>query len=542
MLLLIVVESNVLEERTNVVSLVGGAGLQSVKERAGRWPFWDSSLCASLFLCRLMSTGSVWFFHEMDPSAQELAAFANLGDVVAWIGLQDVVLAALRVAMGDFQLLREVVLIPRTAWDDAVAAARVQPPGDGPPPARALRPLELGQVESIRRIARLRLGLPAAEERAADPPMAAPGAGGGGGAGAPTVAAGTAGTVALTRKFKMSSVFDQGDDSEISTWTVARMRTVMAAFKAANDGEEPEQDEEVTADQLAALEHRLNSGACPCPDFGVWRPYGHRLARQLKLTVHHITPGGDYVPYEVAGPPSFNEWLAAFRVFSVAMRALRAATATRLLIYQNKIQKLNEAYGHVCWWLVAQADQRMRSEHLERIRRRAEEERAAAIASGSTHPFDPTVPWDYCLKAAAADRHFWEEELDRKCMLYITHLKSQKQLTDAGHGAELAGDSRGGAGSSLRRLPPATRKRAYSGSDDQGGGGNSPGGRGRGRGRGSKGAKSQGRGNARMPDGRSRADGKGKEFAGLGITAKGLLRNLPECQVSRLRVVQVLQA
>ena len=48
-----------------------------------------------------------------------------------------------------------------------------------PPPARALRPLELGQVESFRRIARLRLGLPAAEERAAGPPMAAPGVGGG---------------------------------------------------------------------------------------------------------------------------------------------------------------------------------------------------------------------------------------------------------------------------------------------------------------------------------------------------------------------------
>ena len=214
----------------------------------------------------------------MDPSAQELAAFANLGDVVAWIGLQDIVLAALRDAIGDFQLLREVVLIPRTAWDDEVAAARIQPPGDGPPPARALRPLELGQVESLRRIARLRLGLPAAEERAAGSPMAVPSAGGGGGtpleatgpggaggAGAPAVAAGTAGTVALTRKFKMSSVFDQGDDTEISTWTAARMRTVMAAFKAANDGEEPEQDEEVTADQLAALEHRLNSGACPCP-------------------------------------------------------------------------------------------------------------------------------------------------------------------------------------------------------------------------------------------------------------------------------------
>ena len=46
-LFLVVVDSNVLEERTNEVSLVGG-GLQSGKERAGCMPFWNSSLCASL--------------------------------------------------------------------------------------------------------------------------------------------------------------------------------------------------------------------------------------------------------------------------------------------------------------------------------------------------------------------------------------------------------------------------------------------------------------------------------------------------------------
>ena len=215
-------------------------------------------------------------------------------------------------------------------------------------------------------MARPRLGLPAAEERAAGPPLAAPGAGGdgdapagtagpggAGGAGTPAVAAGTADMVALTRKVKMSSVFDQGDIMEISTWTAARIRIVMAAFKAANDGEELEQDEEVTADQLAALGHRLNSGVRPSPDFGVWRQYGHRLPRQRRLTLHCITPGGAYVPYEVAGPPSFSVRLAAFRVFLVAIRALRAATATRLLIYKNEVQKLNESSGHVCWWLVA---------------------------------------------------------------------------------------------------------------------------------------------------------------------------------------------
>lgn len=63
-------------------------------------------------------------------------------------------------------------------------------------------------------------------------------------------------------------------------------------------------------------------------------------------------------------------------------------------------------YGQVCWWLLAQADQRMSSEHKERIRRRAEAERAAALASGGAHAFDPDTPSDYCFRPAASDRKF----------------------------------------------------------------------------------------------------------------------------------------
>jgi hypothetical protein len=150
----------------------------------------------------------------------------------------------------------------------------------------------------------------------------------------------------------MSAIFDQGGDTEITPWSAARMRTVMAAFKAANDDEMPDPDEEVSVDQLAALEFKLATGAAPCPDFGVWRPFGARMARALKLTAHHLTPGGDYVPDEVPGPPDFAAGQAAFRVFSTAMRALGAATQTRLGIYAKKIEKFNETYGALYWWLI----------------------------------------------------------------------------------------------------------------------------------------------------------------------------------------------
>ena len=381
----------------------------------------------------------------MDPAGAELAAIGGVDDAVAWIGMTQPVLQGLRAAMGDFRLLREIVLMPVAAWDEAVAAARVRTPaeeGQDEPPARALRALELGQVASLRRVARLRMGLAAADEGGPVPAgqgggvgavAGAQGAGNAGGPGARTVEAGT------RKRIKMASVFDQSDDTEIWAWAAPRYAEVLAAYRAANDHEDAHPDEEATLDQLAALEHRLLQGSCPSPDFGVWRPYGHRLARQLRLTVHHITPGGDYLPHEVPGPPSFVDWLSAYRVFAMAMRALNAATHTRLLMYQHRVEKYNADYGQVCWWLLAQADQRMRSEHIGRIRRTLEAEHRVATQRGLPHDFNPAMPWDLCLRVASLDREFWEEELSRKCTLYMTHLKSQQQLLDPGHGAQLQG-------------------------------------------------------------------------------------------------------
>ncbi len=104
----------------------------------------------------------------------------------------------------------------------------------------------------------------------------------------------------------------------------------MAAFKTSNDDGKPEPDEETSVDQLAALEFKLSTGAAPWRDFGVWRISGTRLARPFKVTAQHLTPGGDYVPYEVRGPPDFGAWQAAFRVISAAMRVLQATTHTEL--------------------------------------------------------------------------------------------------------------------------------------------------------------------------------------------------------------------
>ena len=350
----------------------------------------------------------------------------------------------------------------------------------------------------------------------------------------------------VPRKVKMSAIFDQGDDTEIAPWTPARMRTVMAAFKAANDDEMPDPDEEVSVDQLAALEFKLATGAAPCPDFGVWRPFGTRMARALKLTAHHLTPGGDYVPYEIQGPPDFVAWQAAFRVFSTAMRALCAATSTRLQIYAKKIEKFNETYGTLCWWLVAQADQRMRLEQMERIRRRLELEKQAAIAAGATHPLDDKIPWDLCFKEAAGDTKFWDEEIHAKAVLYITHIKSKHQLTDPGHGVGAEGGARA-SGSGGRGLPLQEGGAKKKQKKAKGTGGKAAG-------RGSSGSFSSsskggagGKGKAQFPDGRYRVDATGKqicwswnkEATGCSeICAAGRAHNCEWCRSPKHRSIQ----
>ena len=128
----------------------------------------------------------------MDPQAAELQAMANLNDVFTWVGIGALLQAALNCAMGTLTMVREVVLIPLAAWDlgvaqirivvtpavaevlavdedpdagiDAMAAVAAVAQVDRPPSA-----MELGQVASLRRVCRLRLGLSAEESGAAAP-------------------------------------------------------------------------------------------------------------------------------------------------------------------------------------------------------------------------------------------------------------------------------------------------------------------------------------------------------------------------------------
>ena len=235
-------------------------------------------------------------------------------------------------------------------------------------------------------------------------------------------------------RIKLSSVLDQGDDTEIKPLTVPELRVLLETWKAhCNDGEDPQEAEETTGDQLSALAYRIRSGATPYADFGIWRPCGADLGRALKFVAWFLSPGGEYTKRELSGPASFAEWKRAWRVYSFAMEVLQAASRTRLKRYMDTISDFNDDYPDL-WWLIACADHKMRKMQFERIRRRLAKEHAEVTKVGLAHDFDPKRPWDLVIKEAAVDRDFWHKEIDRKVLQYTTAQRNKEGLTDPGFG------------------------------------------------------------------------------------------------------------
>jgi hypothetical protein len=275
----------------------------------------------------------------------------------------------------------------------------------------------------------------------------------------------------------------------------------LAAFKHANDGEDPQEEEEITGDQLAGLDSKIQSGVAPFADFGVWRLVGARLDSSLKFVALMLDARGQWGRKEISDPSNFTAGLTRGKVRRIGLRVREAVTYARGSLYRDRIYRLNDEFGEKFWWLMAKADIRMRSEQMERIYRKCLLEDQAIIDGGTPGGlvgFDRAKPWDLVFKLAATDNAWGAKEVDKKVLLHSTRLHDASELLDDdvgeismggqiprvssdGSGPTAQKKSAGAGGSTDGDAPPKKMKMKAQSSGGGSGGGKSSGGKGKGK-------------------------------------------------------------
>ena len=225
-----------------------------------------------------------------------------------------------------------------------------------------------------------------------------------------------------------------------------------------------------------------------------------------------------FQPKEMPGPATFADWERCWRLYSFGMRALEAASPARLQRYRDKIADLVDTYSHVeggGWWLVAMAGIRMRSEHLERIRRRCVHEHAELTGVGLQSDFVTTRPWDKVFKEAARDVEYWSREVDRAALMYAAHVKDATAITGDGTGFLREGPQVPGGDSGEPDFKKQRRGRGLRGAGAAGAGKGKPQGGG-----GKGGAQGQGAKQQQQAGGGGAGAGPGAKAAGKALGAK----------------------
>ena len=364
----------------------------------------------------------------VDPDATQLALITTLNEAYDWCGVLVAggnMREAFSNSLGKPLLMREVVLISTADYDEAIASCVWTPADPAPPAERGLNAAEKARCRSLRRVCRLRCGLPAD-----DVPSIPPAGAAGGVAPLPPVGASTAlAIIGTARKIKLSAVVDQALDAEITPLSSVEVRTLYDVYKSRH-GDYPVEDAEATADQISGVSQLVKQDFNPYVDFGVFGPFALRLLRKLTFVAYTVGLGGEYVKKELPGPPDFDTWWKSWRVLKTVFLLIGAVTAERLDAYGEHVRKMAIRFGAICWWLVYQADVKMRLEQFERLRRIAEALHSAATVAGTHSDFNPAKPWDTVFCMAVQSREFWSEHVHEPALLFLSHVKSRGSLEE----------------------------------------------------------------------------------------------------------------
>ena len=210
------------------------------------------------------------------------------------------------------------------------------------------------------------------------------------------------------RVLKMSSLIDQTDDSELAPPAKTQLDQWLNAYTAVM-GSSPQEEEEPTEGQLAALHKRVYILLQPpYTDFAVWQPFGRKLQKTQKFRTHIPLGDGTFLLKELPGPQNLQQWLLSWRLFKVAAICLDIASLASLQLYEKTIERLVVQWPR-CWGLIASAEDKGRAERLEKHRRKLAQDEA----NGSTLPPDwsSAKPWTCCFRLLALDEEYWSEQV-----------------------------------------------------------------------------------------------------------------------------------
>ena len=364
----------------------------------------------------------------MEPTRAEWESFRGMQDAADWAGLTDAQYTLILAELGDPISFREVAAIPLTTYSACVNAIRL---GD---PASPFTARIVGLAQMFHRACVLSMT-----------PVSTPGV--------TTLAIPTA--PAHTSNPKMSSLVDSTIDSEVSVLKKGRIETMFSDYRTSR-GEFPSPDIEPTDDQLSAVTQLIDSGAVPYVDFAIFGPYGRRLLRKLTLIAYHYNaPDGSWKKQDLPGPPDFESWWKSWLVLKCTLLLLDAVQPERLEHYGEHLRSFINTYGAECWFIIYQADVRMRSEQFERLRRRLHID---LLAGTSQHGFTASKPWDGVFAAAVKDKEFWDSEVREKAILYLAKVATFRDISYDG-----TSQSSRGPPHSSSQYPPQQKGQGHQG-------------------------------------------------------------------------------
>ena len=206
---------------------------------------------------------------------------------------------------------------------------------------------------------------------------------------------------------KMASLVDQNDESELLPPETKQLDTWVQNYVLAM-GSHPDETEEPTGAQLAALAKKLGEGLAPYTDFAIWVPFERRMSRLQKCRIFAPIGDGRYLQKDLPGPPNFSAWKASWNVFRTACLMLGAVSLASLEAYARHIEKLTVQWPQ-CWGLIYQADDCARSEKMDKMKRKLTIE----ASRGRQVPidWDQKKPWSCVFNEIVRDVAYWSEKV-----------------------------------------------------------------------------------------------------------------------------------